>query len=173
MSKPTRTPHDPNRPLGHKNPSKETQFKKGNPGGPGRPKGQTNVGHAMSRMFGGKVPVNVNGKTIQKPMAEAIAKRGQQLMLTGSATGFFRGLDLYAKYGPEIEAAKPQKVNMSILGPELVRFYLCILRKTQAYYKVDDGEDVEPMDAKLREELTGNWKVSFGEDGHIEMTRIE
>lgn len=172
MSDKKRTPHDENRPLGYKNPPKNTQFKAGNRGGPGRPKGVSNASGILKKMLNGKVPVTENGKRVNKTMAEAMARRGQQLALTGSHTAFFRALELFDKYGLTDEPAEPIG-DLGALGEEMLAIFSFIMSKTIAYRLVEAGEPVEPADQEYRDMVIGKWEFSFGDDGHIQVERCE
>lgn len=172
MSRKKQTPHDENRPLGYKNPPKNTQFKAGNPGGPGRPKGATNATGILNKMLNGKVPVTENGKRVNKPMAEAMARRGQQLALTGSHTAFFRALELFDKHGLTEEPAQPLG-DVEALGQDMLAIFVSILDKTIAYREVEAGEPVKPADREFRDMVVGKWEFSFGDDGHIQVKRCE
>ncbi len=175
MSKKKRTPHDPSRPVGYKNPSKETQFKPGNPGGPGRPKGATDAEGILAKMIRTKVPVTENGRRVKKTMADAMAKRGQQLALTGSPAAFFRALELFDKYGVKDKPAEIKKPlgDISVLGEGLLRLFLAVLEKTIAYREVKPGEPVQPLSQESADAVVGRWELSIGEDGHVEAKRFD
>ncbi len=157
----------PEKKTGYKVPPKRTQFQKGNPGGPGRPKGVSNAAGILKKMLNDKVPVQENGRRVKKSMGEAMVKRGQQLALTGSDAAYFRALELFDKYGLMEEPAEPIG-DLGALGEEMLLLLSCVLKKTIAYRMVEASQPVKPGDNEYLERTVGRWEFSIGADGHID-----
>jgi hypothetical protein len=86
---------------GYGNPPINHQFKKKNPGGPGRPRGSTSMDAALGKVFGGKVPYKENGKPVLGPATEALSKRVLQHGLAGPHRATLAVAELARKYGPQ------------------------------------------------------------------------
>jgi len=172
--KSNRTPHDPSKPLGHTNPPVETQFKKGNPGGPGRPKGVSSAEAVLKKLFRERIEFNVRNKKITKSMGDVIISRAQKLLIKGSDSSFFRLLELFEKYGPEEEPPKEVRLgNLEVLGMEFISVFLCILTRAQVYIDKEIGDDVPPMDPKILSEALGKYEFYAASDGHIALRRLD
>ena len=85
---------------GYGNPPVSGQFKRGGRGGPGRRRGTTSLGAALSRMFASKVPVSINGQSISLSMADAMAECLRREILSGNFKALDRGFELMKLYGP-------------------------------------------------------------------------
>jgi hypothetical protein len=169
-----RTPHDPSKPLGHANPPIETQFKDGNPGGPGRPKGVSSAEAVLKKLFRDRIELNVRNKKITKSMGEVMIKRGQKMIIEGSDSSFFRMLELYEKYGPAEEPPKEVRPgNLKVLGLEFLSVFHCILTRAEVYIDKEIGDDVPPMDPRILSEAIGKYEFYAASDGHIALRRLE
>lgn len=173
--KSNRTPHDPNKPLVHKNPPKETQLKKDNPGGPGRPKGVVDYQSIFRKIFGTRITVTENGKRVSKSMGDALAKRGQQIAFTGPHTAYFLMLELYQSFAEEeAEKAEGERVpDVTCLGYDLVMIYVAIIQKTLAYDRHKQGEPLEHLDGEYVGHVLGTWEFFLGEDGHTDVRKVD
>lgn len=160
-------------PVGYKRPPKRTQFRPGNPGGPGRPKGQTNLAAVFRKMFKARVPVVENGKRVTKSMSDAIAKRGQQHILTGPPSAYFKALDLYEKYGPAIEQPRERNANLEGLPMEFLRIFRCMLTRVYSNEEDTDPQNSFGVPKDEQEAVSGIWEVSFNAEGQIQFRRVK
>jgi hypothetical protein len=93
---------------GYGNPPISGQFQKGNKGG-GRPKGSVSVEGVLRKLYRGKIPYTENGERREAVPAEALAKRGLQLGLSGSQKANEAALQLARKYGYQDDEITPNK----------------------------------------------------------------
>jgi hypothetical protein len=85
---------------GFGNPPIKGQRKKGDPGGPGRPKGSMTMDAALRKVLGGKISYTVNGEKTEGPATLALAQRALALGLSGPMRANEAIRDLAKKYEP-------------------------------------------------------------------------
>lgn len=98
---------------GYGNPPIDHQFKKNNPGGPGRPKGSTSMDAALKRVFRSKVPYKENGKPMSGQAIDALSKRLLQHGLAGPHRATLAVIDLARAHGPQ--EPEPQDATSATL----------------------------------------------------------
>jgi len=69
--------------VGYGKPPKSTQFKKGGPGGPGRPKGSTSLLGDLEKLMQQKIVATVNGRRRTISQREALLRRLFEQALKG------------------------------------------------------------------------------------------
>lgn len=115
---------------GYGNPPVSGQRKKGDPGGPGRRKGETNINAALRKMFQSRVPVMKDGKRVTIPFAEALAERVKKIILSGSLRALQMGLEMMAKLGP-VEEDTDAVFHFDDFSLDEIREFNRLMRKAQ------------------------------------------
>lgn len=89
--------HDPHRPVGHGNPPRRTQFKKGQSGNPrGRPKGSKDPRELIEQIINQRIEVRDRGRRRTVSIFEAILLRLRNQALEGD----YRAIDRIFKLSP-------------------------------------------------------------------------
>lgn len=88
---------------GYGNPPITHQFRKDNPGGPGRPKGQTTLDAAMRKVLRRTVPVTRDGRSMRLNAADVLAERLLEAILSrsNSPAMFEYARRIFEQYGPQ------------------------------------------------------------------------
>lgn len=103
---------------GFGNPPVRHQFAPGNPGGPGRPKGQTNIEAQLRKVLGKKVTVNKDGQPKQMHVTEVFAERMREAILarTTSPAMLEYALRLLDRFGPQPTPTESPKWLIDLTG---------------------------------------------------------
>lgn len=115
---------------GFGNPPITKQFRKNNPGGPGRPKGQTTLNSAMRKVLRRKIPVTRNGRSTNLPATEVYAERLLEAILgkSSSPTMYEFGRRILAQYGPQEEPEESKlRVDYSGFSSDETKIFACLL----------------------------------------------
>jgi len=90
--------------VGYGKPPKHGQFKKGNPGGPGKPKGSKNLKTIVTEALGARITAKVNGKSKKISKAEAAMHQLANKAAAGDLRAIEKSVALQERYGPQEEA---------------------------------------------------------------------
>ena len=101
---------------GFGNPPVSRQFPLKNPGGPGRPKGQTNIEAQIRKALRRKLTVNKDGKSVRMHPTAVFAERLLEAILsrTNSPKMLQFGLEILRKFGPQAEPSKSTQASSQI-----------------------------------------------------------
>jgi len=126
--------------VGHCNPPKHSQFKKGNKFGKGRPPGSKNLKTLFNEAFGQKVQVKLAGKTKKMTKLEIAMHKLASKSSEGDLKAISKAIELYETYGPQDSPAgpEPEKINRDL---EAMRAYLKM--QDQMYPPSEDIEGDE------------------------------
>ena len=98
--------HDPHRPIGHGNPPRHSQFKKGQSGNPrGRPKGRKDIKTILHECLSKKIKIREGGRTKTVSVLEAEIAQLTKFMLEGDEKATNLILKLLQHYGHNTEDA--------------------------------------------------------------------
>jgi hypothetical protein len=98
--------HDPHRPIGHGNPPRRSQFKKGQSGNPrGRPKGRKDINTILRERLNKRIKIREGGRTKTVSVLEAKIIQLTKLMLEGDEKATNLILKLLQHYGHNAEDA--------------------------------------------------------------------
>jgi hypothetical protein len=124
--------------VGHGNPPKEHQFKKGNKLGKGRKKGAKGLKTIVNEASGQKVPVKLGGKPVKLSKLELTVHQVFTKASQGDLKAADKALALAERYGPQdaLEGPEPEKVSRDI---EALRAHLAMY--DQINPKPDKGQD--------------------------------
>lgn len=140
------------------------QFKKGNPGGPGRPKGSSNLESAIRKALTTKLVTRSGAKVLP---ADALARRAIEKFSAPdpSVRSLEFGMKLFEKFGPKLE--DPQKsFEFSMLSEtELLFYYLLICKALNTAW---------PSEIESKRSLVGGiFSIALYDDGLISFTLLE
>lgn len=123
--------------VGHGNPPKEHQFKKGNKKG-GRKKGSKGIKTIVNEAAGEKVSAQMNGKVRKIPKGELAIHQVFSKAAAGDHRSALKAIELQERYGPQDdgEVPTPEQLRPDI---ETLRNYLGWL--DTLYPPGDDDED--------------------------------
>ena len=157
---------------GYGNPPVKGQFRKGDPGGPGRPKGRGNLESAISRVMSKPKTVNRNGRPTKMMPTEIFAERVLEAILSNNKSpGMLEyGRKLFDKYGPK-KPEEPIKFDASGLSKDDLNIIICILGF------VAGGEpfypEPSPLLRKRESQIEGIYRVARREDGHLRFEKLK
>ena len=157
---------------GFGNPPVSGQRKKGQPGGPGRPRGSTSLDAALKRAFRRKLPIVRNGKLAKLHPTDILAERIVEAILAKNLTpGMFElARRLMEKYGPQ-PPAEPGVVghgddfsidDRQVLVALLGRYTGEAPDQTR-YHVLGTVSEAYPL---------GDFRLFAREDGHLGLERI-
>lgn len=87
--------------VGYGKPPKEHQFKTGNPGGPGKPKGSKNLKTIINAAANEKVPAKINGKIRKLTKKELAIRQLANKAIAGDLKAIEKLIGLLEVYGPQ------------------------------------------------------------------------
>lgn len=90
--------------VGYRKPPKQTQFKKGNKSGKGRPKGSQNLSTLVRKAFEVKVPAKINGEQTKMTKVELSLHQLANKAIAGDLKAIAKVLELYQQHGPQESA---------------------------------------------------------------------
>jgi hypothetical protein len=123
--------------VGYGKPPKETQFKKGNKNGKGRPKGSPNLATMVRRACEMTVAPTINGQRTKMTKVELSLHQLANKAIAGDLKAIAKLLELYALHGPQESNAVP--AEMSGYALETIIHYLRV--KGVLPWGSDEGED--------------------------------
>lgn len=154
---------------GFGNPPVRGQFAKNNPGGPGRPKGITNLEAALRKRLGKKLTVSKDGKSVKMTPFEVYAERILEAILSKNSSPAMLeyGFRLLTRFSSDEAAQVPDYSVFS--DDELMLFGGLLVRAlgegpTKGYRS--------PLGVQYDRPLEGTYRVTRGSDGHIIVERI-
>ena len=172
----TLSPHyKANNEGGFGNPPVRGQFADNNPGGPGRPKGITNLEAALRKRLGKKLTVSKDGKSVKMTPFEVYAERMLEAILSKNSSPAmleygFRLLMRFSSNEAEHDSSDARIPDYSVFSHDEFMLFGGLLVRAM-------GEGpVEGYQSRISEEynrpLEGTYRVTRGSDGHIIVERI-
>lgn len=157
---------------GFGNPPVRNQFRKNNPGGPGRPKGVTNLESAMRKVIGKKITVNKKGKAVKMLPAEIFAERVLEAVLdkNRSPAMLEYGRKLIEKYGTG-KLVEQSPYDFEKLSQDELSILCDLLRRCSDM--PPEPPEPCPLGPMHTYRVEGEYRVSRMEDGHVQVQRIE
>jgi hypothetical protein len=168
-----RSPHyKANNAGGYGNPPVRGQFRKDNPGGPGRPKGITNVEAALRKRFATKLPVGKDGKSVKMTPQEIFAERVVEAILnrTTSPAMLEYALGLFKRFGSPEPQDQPM-VNWSSFSDDEFRLLSGLLERALGDEPAEDY--VSPLGPQYNRTVEGYYCATRRPDGHIVIEKVE
>jgi hypothetical protein len=154
---------------GFGNPPVGRQFPINNPGGPGRPKGITNLEAALRKRLGKKLTVSKDGKSVNMTPFEVYAERMLEAILSKNTSPAMLdyGFRLLTRFSSNEAERGPDYSVFS--DDELMLFGGLLVRAL--------GEDPtegyqSPFGEQYNRPLEGTYRVTRGRDRHIIVERI-
>lgn len=149
---------------GFGNPPVKRQFAKGNRGGPGRPKGITNLEAAMRKVLAKRLTVTKEGRLVRMTAWEVYAERALEAILskTTSPALLEYGRDLLTRFG--VSEPKP-KTDYSVFSDTELQLFGGLLCRAL-------GETPELNDM-FATPVEGLYRVNRREDGHMVVERAD
>jgi hypothetical protein len=170
--KKSRSPHyEGNDKGGYGNPPVKDQFLRGNGGGPGRPKGVTNLEGAMRKVTGTRMTVNKKGRPTKMMPVEIFAERTMEAILgkTTSPRMLEFGHNLLDKYGPQ-EPSEEGMPDYSVLSHDELSILGGLFAKTLG--EAATFPDPSPLGEKYTYKIESEYRVFRRDDGHIVVERL-
>lgn len=159
---------------GFGNPPIAKQFPKNNPGGPGRPKGQTTLESAMRKVLRRKISVTRDGKSTKLPATEVYAERLLEAILskTSSPTMYEFGRRILAQYGPQEESEESKlRVDYSGFSLDESKIFACLLDRALGLPTAPATMDVLRI---WRDPVpVGEFRLYRGSDQYMVIERID
>ena len=158
---------------GYGNPPVSGQKKKGNPGGPGRPKGQTTLQAALQRVLRRKRPVVRDGKVERLHPSDIVAERILEALIAKNLTPSMIELAhrIMERYGPQIPKEEQQTLDWSSFSWGELRLFGGLLARASG--GEPDENYVSPLGPKYDCKVEGYYCVTRGSDGHIVVEKIK
>lgn len=159
---------------GYGNPPVAHQFAKHNPGGPGRPKGQTTLDAAMRKVLRRTVPVTRDGKSMRLNAADVLAERVLEAILSrsNSPAMFEYGRRIFAQYGPQpLEDPTGDKADYSDFSDDELGILGGFLARALGLPPPQPTTDV--FNTTHDPVPVGEFIVGRRADQHMEVRRIE
>jgi hypothetical protein len=157
---------------GYGNPPVSGQRKKGDPGGPGRPKGQTSLEAALRRVLRKKRAVVRDGKVEKLHPSDIMAERTLEAFLAKNLSPSMIQLAhrIMERFGPQMPEEKQQKVAWGSFSDDELHLFGELLTRVS-------GEDpqenyVSPFGPKYDRKTEGYYCVTRRADGHIVVEKI-
>lgn len=154
---------------GFGNPPVRGQFAKDNAGGPGRPKGVTNLEAAIRKRLGKKLTVSKEGKSVRMTAFEVYAERVVEAILskTSSPAMLEYGYALLTRFSSEETSQEP---DYSVFSHDELLLFGGLLARTLREAPTRGYESL--IDESYNRPLEGMYRVTRGPDGHIIIERI-
>lgn len=173
----TLSPHyKANNDGGFGNPPVRGQFGENNPGGPGRPKGITNLEAALRKRLGKKLTVSKDGKSVKMTPFEVYAERMLEAILSKSSSPAmleygFRLLTRFSSNEAEQNSSEAGRIpDYSVFSHDELILFGGLL--TRALGEGPTEGYVSPLGEQYSRPLEGTYRVTRGSDGHIIIERI-
>lgn len=158
---------------GYGNPPVSGQKKKGNPGGPGRPRGQTTLEAALQRVLRRKRPVVRDGKVESLHPSDIMAERILEALIAKNLSPSMIELAsrIMERYGPQMPKQEQQAVDWSSFSWDELRLFGGLL--VRASGAEPEENHVSPLGPKYDRKVEGYYCVTRRSDGHIIVEKIE
>jgi len=149
---------------GYGNPPVKGQFPKGNRGGPGRPRGVTNLETAMRKVLAKRLTVTKDGRAVRMTPWEVYAERVLEAILskTTSPAMLEFGRDLLTRFG--VSDPRP-KADYSVFSDTELQLFGGLLCRAL-------GEPPEAADM-FATPVEGIYRVDRRGDGHVIVKRAD
>jgi hypothetical protein len=148
------------------------QRKKGDPGGPGRPKGQTSLRAALTRALRRKRPILRDGKVTHLHTADVVAERIVEAILAKNLSPAMIELArrLMEQYGPQMPEPEPPEGSREGFSPDELSILSGFLGR---YIGEEPGEVRRSVLGTVSEPYPqGEFRLFKRPDGHIGAERI-
>ena len=158
---------------GFGNPPLSGQRKKGDPGGPGRPKGQTSLQAALKRAFRRKVPIIRDGKVTKLHPSDVLAERIVEAFLAKNLSPAMIELArrFMEQYGPQMPERETMKGNREGFSVDELKLMNGLLTR---YIREEPGETRRSVMGRVEEPYPqGNFRIFRRPDGHVGAERID
>lgn len=155
---------------GYCNPPVKGQFTVGNPGGPGRPKGITNLEAALRKRLGTRLTVMRDGKPTKMTVFEVYAERLLEAILSksGSPAMLEYGFRLLTRFSSDPTERVP---DYSVFNSDELYLFGGLLMRAMGEEPQDDYES--PFGAKYNRSVEGVYRVYRRPDRHIVVERVD
>ncbi len=155
---------------GFGNPPVRGQFRKNNPGGPGRPKGITNLEAAIRKRLKKKLTVSKEGKSVSMTAFEVYAERVLEAILSKSSSPAMLeyGYGLLMRFSSE---ETPPTLDYSVFTNDEFRLFGGLLARALGWEPVQGYKSI--IDKEYDRPSEGMYRVTRGPDGHIIIERAD
>jgi len=161
---------------GFGNPPVSGQFAENNPGGPGRPKGITNLEAALRKRLGKKLTVSKDGKSVKMTPFEVYAERMLEAILSKNSSPAmldygFRLLTRFSSIEAEHNSSEAERIpDYSVFSHDELILFGGLLVRALGEGPTEGYES--PLGEQYNRPLEGTYRVTRGPDGHIIVERI-
>ncbi len=132
---------------GHGNPPVKGQFPKGNPGGPGRPRGQNSFEAKLRKRLNKKLNANQDGKAVKLSPVEIFIERLIEAICAPNASPRMLqlGREVLEEFGPKPPLPKNQTADFTVLSRDerllLKVFFDRVLKKSDPRHEASSSTD--------------------------------
>lgn len=158
---------------GYGNPPISGQKKKGGPGGPGRPKGQTSLEAALKRVLRKKRAVVRDGKVEKLHPSDIMAERTLEAFLAKDLSPQMIQLAhrIMERFGPQMPEEKRQLVAWGSFSNDELHLFGGLLARVSGEEPPENY--VSPFGPKYDRKTEGYYCVTRRPDGHIVVEKVK
>lgn len=157
---------------GYGNPPVSGQRKKGQPGGPGRPRGSTSLDAALKRAFRRKLPIVRNGRLAKLHPTDILAERIVEAILAKNLTPTMIELArrLMEQYGPQAPANPSLEGNGDDFSLEERKILSALIGRYTG--DVPDETRHHVLGTVWEAYPVGEFRLYTRDDGHLGLARV-